>query len=116
MTDLEAAAATAQAVFEAHLPGAKKFGPIAEKGGRVEVTVLVEARGARVAPFNLMSDKWPSDGSEAETQELTLAVIGAANVSGRMAGKFVYVRQYDIGVNSYMARVSLHLTSDVVFV
>ena len=109
MTDLEAAAVVIQAALDEHLPGFKTFGPVVQHDGRAEVSMSIDASGARAAPVGLLADAAKSDGSEAETLALTMAVIGAANVSGQMMGKFVYLRQYDMAAGDYLAAVALHL-------
>ena len=106
---LETAAAAAQEAFEAALDGVKVFGPIAAHDGRVEVSVSLEADGATAAPVNIMADELKSTGTPEEAAALAMAVAGAANVSGLMRGKFVYLRQFSADVDDYVALVSLHL-------
>lgn len=106
---LETAAAAAQEAFEAALPGVKVFGPIAARDGRVEVSLAVEASGAPGRPLGLMADELKSAGSREEAKALAAEVAGAANVSGKMFGKFVYLRQFDVLRGADYAAVALHL-------
>lgn len=108
-TVMEASAAIVQAAFEAHLPGAKTFGAIAESGGRVEVEMAVKADGDAAAPISIGAEELQATGSDAETDALAMAVVGAVDVSGWMAGKFVYLRQYDAAIAGDRAIVALHL-------
>jgi hypothetical protein len=106
---LETAAAAVQDALETALAGVKVFGPIAARDGRVEVSVSLEADGAAGAPVNLMAEELESTGAPEEAAGLALAVAGAANVSGMMRGKFVYLRQFSTELNDYVALVALHL-------
>jgi hypothetical protein len=106
---LEAAASAAQAAFETALDGVKVFGPIAAAAGRVEVSLALVADGVAGAPVNLMADELVSTGTPEEAVALATVVAGAANVSGTMQGKFVYLRQYDALRSADYALVSLHL-------
>ncbi len=106
---LETAAAAVQAVFEAALPGVKAFGPIAARDERVEVSLWVVADGPARTPLGLMADELKSDGTPDEAATLAKAVAGAAEVSGTMFGKFVYLRQFDVLRGADYAVVALHL-------
>lgn len=108
-TVMEASAAVVQAAFEAHLPGVKTFGDIAEHDGRVEVALSVKADGSAAQPISIGAEALQATGADAETEALAMSVVGAVDVSGWMAGKFVYLRQYDAAIIGDRAIVALHL-------